>query len=653
MVNGPPPPPDSDFEEDTATASATISTSSNAFSKVQVAGNAGTGTGSLSTANVDSDNKEIVSTAMDEPDDMKFDPRQTFQKAVGRVIENNCDNLQDQGALENNQVDRETFSENERGMDKMDTDFENQLRGMTGNGGDGATSGVNGPGQHFTQHVFNNQPTHNIPLSGHPYQQQPNFYQYSGYHPPPPHHFGYNSIERYPWQDPHFHTPIEPNRHMLPHSTNNAPFQTLAGTVEQPFVQSGKHIAHNQRPKGTEIDPAEFVQENLNRTHGSSSTAPGNWPATIPLTSPSVTELHAHIASIQSKTDATKSVSNKTVAQNVALIKKKTKGKSRPSNYVRTRIGREATNGRNVLESTDDMHNPPILDNAKHSTQLVDGPKWSAINRIEAGNNRLLQQFEELDREIREMKLKKSAKTTQPKSYRQTNNVTSKPFRPSNGGVERISTREVVHKRDANFFDSLDEHPPPPPPEGEIPDDQDNKALEAIKSIFRESVDRENLLLQREKALDVRESLFTSTYYANNENTIAQSNVNDEKLLEENQNLKAELYELRAAKKRGFKPATHCGASENPVQSGSSIDGDDKDEEDKYSSESDQDCSDDREAKKRTGKKSQKGKGVETITVNREEYESLLKNYSELEVSFFDMSFDFRSCWSFYFVVLR
>jgi hypothetical protein len=171
--------------------------------------------------------------------------------------------------------------------------------------------------------------------------------------------------------------------------------------------------------------------------------------------------------------------------------------------------------------------------------------------------------------------------------------------------------------------------------------------LEAIKSIFRESVDRENILLQREQSLDVRESLLTSTYYATMERAsgaeVKQQSappiVNDEELVTENQNLKAELYELRAEKRRGFQHSTREHGSGK--QSGEENEGSEEEEGggETYSSDDDQE-GEGGETKKQQGPPGTgaaiKSKSTSTVKVNRQEYEALLKNYAELEVGELD-----------------
>jgi hypothetical protein len=494
---------------------------------------------------------------------------------------------------------------------------------------------------------------------------------------------------------------------------------TLAGEVQQQQQQQstgqssvrGKS-SHRPRPMGTEIDPAEFLQHSTAQLP--SNTRSGQWPSSLALVSPSVTELHAHIASIQSHTDAT--APNTSIAQDVSLLKKK-KALNKPrssSSYSRTRIGRTASrfNGRNVVSILDnsdadgDNEPPPAIPNRQASKKQVDGPKWSAINRIEAGNNRLLQQFEELDREIRDLKNKKapskgsekkvvipstaasrgrslsasrasasagassgasasvgekasSAAGAEAKGRSRSHSterlsMNKKPFQNKNMMGIPTQLQDMMYGDAPLDLDDAYLPPPPPPPGLPSEDDQDTDALEAIKSIFRESVDREKILLQREQSLDVRESLLTSTYYATMEKASVPEVkytppvVNDEELKAENENLKAELYELRAAKRRGFQSSKRGNASANDPQKENEECGDDSEDEggeeeegegEEYSSDDDQEEGGDGDGEGKKKKKEKKKKKISrdssaTIKVNRKEYEALVKNYAELEVCF-------------------
>jgi asparagine synthetase A len=162
-------------------------------------------------------------------------------------------------------------------------------------------------------------------------------------------------------------------------------------------------------------------------------------------------------------------------------------------------------------------------------------------------------------------------------------------------------------------------------------DQQDNDALEAIKSIFRESVDREKILTQREKSLEVRESLLTSTYYANLEKVSeaepTPTFVNDEELVEENRNLKAEVYELRASQRRGCKPQIIAEAVKESGSATHNSDG----ESDKYSIDGEYDDNESGDGIEKR-KKHKAEKGTDVVKLDRREYETLLKNLSELEV---------------------
>ena len=168
-------------------------------------------------------------------------------------------------------------------------------------------------------------------------------------------------------------------------------------------------------------------------------------------------------------------------------------------------------------------------------------------------------------------------------------------------------------------------------------------------------MDREKILAQREQSLDVRESLLTTTYYATMEKASAIAikpappMMNDEELLAENLTLKAELYELRAEKRRGFRPSKlprvsstgtgkeSSGGDENDkeVDSGSGSGS----EEDDYSSD---DCDEEngdgdgdgntQRLEKKKKRKEKRKEANETIKVNRLQYEALLKTCAELEV---------------------
>jgi hypothetical protein len=690
LVDGPPPPPAETDAEDKSmsvtTPSASVS-SSNALNKFKSGGQVVVAANRIASGN-------DVTGHFVKPDSDTCRPGDSTN-SIEKSSANANAGSSNEPTMQNEEIQNHHPPMDERQQGDHGSDdkheFERRLSNLHGGSSQQYTQEQNyhqGPPPHFYEHQNSR-----VPPGGGSYYPPPGGY-YTSHPPHPPHqqyhHYQahnqhnqdqcYNSVEQFPWQNPHFH---EPNDVYLSQGSVPVPekidkpdqntFANLAGDVYHPVSRPAGRGKTSTRPVGTEINPVEFVKQTQLSSHTLHNSGSGNWPSSIPLISPSVTDLHAHIASIHSHTDAL--AENKKITQDISLLKKKALNKTRNSgSYSHTRIARTGSrsNGRKVLDNSgvEDETPPDVV--SKSTRKVVDGPKWSAINRIEAGNNRLLQQFEELDREIRELKNKKSTKdlgktkvnTVAPSDSARLRSsaargdkhapVAKKSSIPTGAAARRSrshsndrlsrnskpfqsyshaygSSMNILYGDELIDLEDLHNDIPPPPPPEVAGDQQDNDALEAIKSIFRESVDREKILTQREKSLEVRESLLTSTYYANLEKVSeaepTPTFVNDEELVEENRNLKAEVYELRASQRRGCKPQIIAEAVKESGSATHNSDG----ESDKYSIDGEYDDNESGDGIEKR-KKHKAEKGTDVVKLDRREYETLLKNLSELEV---------------------
>ena len=687
LGDGPPPPPAETDPEDKSmsvtTPSASMS-SFNALNKFKSGGQV------VVSANRIASGNDVTGHVVKPDSDTGRSDDST--NSVEKSSANDVASSSHESTMQNEEICNHQPPIDERQQGHHDSDdnheFERSLSNMAGRSSQKYVQQQNYhqvPPPHFYEQHYSRAPpgggSYYPPPSGyytsHPPHQQ---YHHSQAHNQHNQDQGYSSVEQFPWQSPHFHEPndvyISQGPVPVPAKFNKPDqntFTNLAGDVHHPASRSSGRGNASTLPIGTEIDPVEFVKQTQPSRKTLHNSRSGNWPSSIPLISPSVTDLHAHIASIHSHTDAL--AENKKIAQDISLLKKKTLNKSRNSgSYSHTRIAPAGSrsNGRKVLDNSgiEDETPPDVV--SKSTRKVVDGPKWSAINRIEAGNNRLLQQFEELDREIRELKNKKSTKDlgkTKVNSLAPSDSarlrssgargdkhapVAKKSSIPTGAAARRSrshsndrqsqnskpfqsyshahgSSMNILYGDELIDLEDLHNDIPPPPPPEVAGDQQDNDALEAIKSIFRESVDREKILTQREKSLEVRESLLTSTYYANLEKVSevkpTPTFVNDEELVEENRNLKAEVYELRASQRRGCKPQIIAEAVEESGSATNNSDG----ESDKYSSDGEYDHNESGDGiEKKKKHKAEKGKDV--VKLDRREYETLLKNLSELEV---------------------
>ena len=562
-----------------------------------------------------------------------FNPRKEFQSAVKKVIANNGNNNSNAVEFETTgEVDKEEETKN---IASYDYSEKNHVASETRSEQEQQTN---------ERQEFNRQ---QVPLAQNQHFPPPPMYYYcaapTNSVPVPGH---YNNMEHYPWQDPHHHVPPHVFHQQrfyagnpgYSYDSNFAREEAVNPPSNAPNRPSPSQIALMKRPVGTEIDPNEFFQQ-AGQFGSKKSGAGHDTIKSLPFTSPSITELHAHIASLQSHTNATKNSfdSKSQVSKEVSLVKKKAQKKTSGQNsYSKTRISDSHVNGRNVLEAEGEDDEPPCISKKLRNFGAADGPKWSAINRIEAGNSRLLKQFEELDREIRSMKKKTSnnknsdGKTKvpprhdRPGSRAKRSNSASKSLERKQQSSQKVSNSipDAGQSRSATFnvlygaeidANDVDEVPPPPPPSG--PPDEDKNALDAIKAIFHESMDRERQMLKREESLEIRESLLSSAYNVSGDKVSVKDEIenNDKALIEEVNNLKAELYELRRSKRKGNAlPSVDeaCALEEKPQEDGN--------------------VQESIEAQTASGEKGDDGQLM--IRISKEEYETLKKNNSELEV---------------------
>mmetsp|Transcript_21534 Transcript_21534/g.31284 ORF Transcript_21534/g.31284 Transcript_21534/m.31284 type:complete len:1684 (+) Transcript_21534:93-5144(+) len=351
---------------------------------------------------------------------------------------------------------------------------------------------------------------------------------------------GYESGERYDYFMPH-----DDNRRSAPYYQQQP--IAFSDHYPPPYSVNG--------PRAVEIDPGEYmgsVRVSDNRSSHDPRKSSTNWPhAVLPLVPPSATELHAHIASMSTHQTTKQQISSK-----VSLLKSKkrvTKGRK----FERSRSNDENTiKGRTVLaQSTQsiDSDDGVIDSHTSHRVSSRGIQDGSALSRIEIVNSKLLKQFEDLDREIKEMKASSTAK-------RKLVRKRSKSAEPAPQGSKRLDadTRRERMNREQSAAYSLQATQ-------DLIQRQDDEALNAIRAIFRESVEKEAIIAQREMALNARESILEATQYRQLQSQQEKAwesktkeelqSINDaqtdkiQTLENELRDLKAELYELKSADK--------------------------------------------------------------------------------------------------------
>jgi hypothetical protein len=272
----------------------------------------------------------------------------------------------------------------------------------------------------------------------------------------------------------------------------------------------------SRRPTSSEINPRELllsrsaqVQHYTPANRLSDLTRGVSWSgggSGLPVVPPSAMELHAHIAASATAADTKSHVSS-----TVKLLKSKgkvPKGASRNS---------PASAGRLHRTSADQRDGSADL---------------STIRRIEIGNSKLLRQFEELDKEIRQMKAERAVggnpqiSTAAASSSGDKSSAAPVAHGRERGGggggggrkegarsslfstciyicckqcgysctgrVEpQQSTMKKLSSSSSSYWRASSEEVPPPPPSAQLQDSVgDQEALHAIKMIFHESVDK-------------------------------------------------------------------------------------------------------------------------------------------------------------------